>query len=44
MDAPGSSCRDETKEERMQEEANVGQEHDAGLKHPVKREEDRCAM
>lgn len=44
MAVPGSSCRDEQKEERTEEEADVGQEHDTELKHPMKREEVRCAI
>lgn len=43
MDAAGSSCRNKPTDKRM-EEADVGQEHDAGLKHPVKRAVVRCAM
>lgn len=40
----GSSYRGKPKEQRTKEEADVGQEHDTGLKHPGKREEVRCAM
>lgn len=44
MDALASSYRDEPREETMEEKADVSQERDAGLKHPVKREKVRCAM